>query len=349
LGGQIAWLLPLAFLALVAAGWRRVAWQTEGQQQSLILWGGWLLTMAVFFSVAGFIHPYYLTEMAPAIAALAGIGIVTMWRDFRRADWRGWLFPIALIATLAEQVYLLRADPNWESRLIPVIAILVGFGIAWIVGARIVSGRNVVRHRRRPPAGALAVGVAALLLAPAVWAALPVVRMGATPQPVAGPAPVGPFDFERGEGSAQPSRALERFLAANQGTARFLLATPSSMAADAFILATGQPVMAIGGFAGQDPILTPGALATLVANNTVRFMLLNPLRDDQNRSAGFGAELGSQTAITAWVKQNCAVVPPTSWGDATAHRGNRSPATSTNLLYDCDPGSMRAQTRSSGN
>jgi hypothetical protein len=120
------------------------------------------------------------------------------------------------------------------------------------------------------------------------------------------------------------------------------------MSADAFILATGQPVMAIGGFAGQDPILTPGALATLVADNTVRFVLLNLPRDGQNRPTGFGAELGSQSAITAGVKQNCAVVPPTSWGDSTANPGNRATARSTNLLYDCDPSSNRAHTRSIG-
>jgi hypothetical protein len=135
-----------------------------------------------------------------------------MWRDFRRADWRGWLLPIALIATLAEQVYLLRGDPSWGSRLIPVIGILGGIGLAGIVGTRIVSGRGVARYWPRPPTGALAVGVAALLVAPSVWAALPVVRTGATPQPVAGPAPVGTFNFEGGEESAQPSRALERFL-----------------------------------------------------------------------------------------------------------------------------------------
>ena len=79
----------------------------------------WLLTMGIFFSVAGFFHQYYMTEMAPAIAALFGIGLVTMWQDYRRPGWRGWLLPFALIATAAEQIYILKSYPTWNQILIP--------------------------------------------------------------------------------------------------------------------------------------------------------------------------------------------------------------------------------------
>ena len=61
------------------------------QQSALALWGGWTLTMAVFFSVAGFFHTYYLSMLAPGIAALAGIGLMLLWRDYRAAGlaWLG--------------------------------------------------------------------------------------------------------------------------------------------------------------------------------------------------------------------------------------------------------------------
>jgi len=87
-----------------------------------VLWGMWLLTTAIFFSVASFIHQYYLVTMAPAIAALFGIGLVVMWQDYRRPGWRGWLLPIALLATAAEQIHIISSDPAWGSWLIPVIA-----------------------------------------------------------------------------------------------------------------------------------------------------------------------------------------------------------------------------------
>src|SRR5438552_12373848 len=55
LGGQIVWLLPMAHLGILALAWqRRPRFREDRQQQSLILWGTWLLTMAVFFSVASF-------------------------------------------------------------------------------------------------------------------------------------------------------------------------------------------------------------------------------------------------------------------------------------------------------
>ncbi len=85
LGGQIVWLLPIALLGILALAWQRRPRfrgipEFSPQQHSLILWGVWLLTMAVFFSAASFFHQYYLSTLAPAICALFGIGIVVMWQ-----------------------------------------------------------------------------------------------------------------------------------------------------------------------------------------------------------------------------------------------------------------------------
>lgn len=62
LGGQIVWLLPMALLGMLALAWQRSQrFREDRQQHSLILWGIWLVTMAVFFSVAGFFHQYYIS------------------------------------------------------------------------------------------------------------------------------------------------------------------------------------------------------------------------------------------------------------------------------------------------
>jgi len=110
LGGQVSWLLPLALLGLVAASWRtrlriRPHLTLDRRQQSLVLWGVWLFTGAAFFSVAGFFHTYYMVTLAPSIAALAGIGVVALWRDYRDAGWRGWALPVVLLMTGAVQAY----------------------------------------------------------------------------------------------------------------------------------------------------------------------------------------------------------------------------------------------------
>ena len=83
MGGQISWLLPAALIALVAGllwlTWRRP--RTDRLRAAALLWGGWLLVTGLVFSyMNGIIHPYYTVALAPAIAALAGIGAVAAWR-----------------------------------------------------------------------------------------------------------------------------------------------------------------------------------------------------------------------------------------------------------------------------
>ena len=46
--------------------------------------GHWLLTMAVFFSVATFFHQYYLTVMAVVLVCLRIAGRL-LWRHLRRS------------------------------------------------------------------------------------------------------------------------------------------------------------------------------------------------------------------------------------------------------------------------
>ncbi|WP_280219143.1 glycosyltransferase family 39 protein [Nocardia neocaledoniensis] len=80
-GGQIAWLLPAALVALVAGlVLRGRAPRTDKRRAALILWGGWLLVTGLVFSyMAGIFHQYYTVALAPAVAALVGIGAVQLW------------------------------------------------------------------------------------------------------------------------------------------------------------------------------------------------------------------------------------------------------------------------------
>jgi 4-amino-4-deoxy-L-arabinose transferase-like glycosyltransferase len=378
--GQIAWLLPLALLGMIALAWqRRPRLQSDSQQQSLVLWGMWLLTMGIFFSVAGFFHQYYMTEMAPAICALFGIGIVVMWQDFRRSGWRGWLLPLALSATVAEQVYILNSYPTWSQWLIPLMVVLCILAVGVLLSARIAphirvkarrSTQRSLRSAYQSSRGtrfllpALGVGILALMLAPTVWTAIPVIQNTTAQLPVAGPTQSGDFagsfgregaDFARGgnfgggDENANVNPALIRYLEANQGNATYLVATPSSMTADGIILATNKPVMAMGGFGGSDPILTTSQLATLVAKGTVRFFLLGSFAGgrhlppqildripEQFRDRARGG-FSQQGALTTWVTQHCKVVPTSLWqpsSTSTGFSGGFGPA-GANQLYEC--------------
>ncbi len=359
LGGQVSWLLPMALLGILALAWqRRPRFQEDRQQQALLFWGMWLLTMAIFFSVAGFFHQYYMTEMAPGIAALFGIGLVTMWKDFQEGGWRGWLLPLALVATLAEQIYLLSSYPTWASWMVPIMVVLTIVAVVALVGARLAP-----RLRARAPGvrfllPALGVGVLALMLAPTVWSITPILLSKEADTLVAGPPQTigfgGNFGGGRNGGTASANAMLINYLEANQGNAKFLVAVPSSQGiADQLIIATNKPVMSLGGFSGGDPILTTSQLATLVANGTVRFFLLNAPRTtrqlppqvidqipEQFRNSarnggggGFGGFGGQQSALTTWVTQHCTAVPPGLW-QSTANSSNAGFGGS-NVLYSC--------------
>jgi 4-amino-4-deoxy-L-arabinose transferase-like glycosyltransferase len=157
--------------------------------------------MAAFFSVAGFYHRYYLTMLAPGIAALVGLGVAILWRVWRRPgtrlrvgrNWLGWALPAALVGTAAVQVHILKDYPTWSARLaLPVLGLTVAAAVVF-AAARLIRWRLGARSvwATRPARLALAVGVAALLLTPAVWSGISVQAASAgmaSSLPSAGPA-----------------------------------------------------------------------------------------------------------------------------------------------------------------
>jgi 4-amino-4-deoxy-L-arabinose transferase-like glycosyltransferase len=172
LGGQIGWLLGLAIVGLVVASWR--SWQgrprlplSRKEDQALVLWGTWLISLVVFFSVVGDWDPYYLAMLAPAVAALVGAGVVALWDDYRGQGWRGWLLPLTLVGVASLQLYILSLYPDWSHWLAPTIAILCLAAAASLVAARPKRGLKVSGY----PLAAISVGILSLFLAPSIWAA----------------------------------------------------------------------------------------------------------------------------------------------------------------------------------
>lgn len=83
--------LPLALLGFVAGAIKeKLRLKLDNKRKiSLALWILWLVPEFIYFSyTTGLFHPYYLTMMAPPAAALAGIGIVTMWKLYNEKNGR---------------------------------------------------------------------------------------------------------------------------------------------------------------------------------------------------------------------------------------------------------------------
>jgi 4-amino-4-deoxy-L-arabinose transferase-like glycosyltransferase len=140
-GGQIAWLMPLAAVGLVAGlVLTRGAARTDKRRAGVVLFGVWAIVHVFIFSTAkGTFHPYYTSALAPAVAALAGIGLVMLGARVGRS----WValagIAAGVAATAALSVSLLDRTPDfhpWLRTLVPVAAaVAIAAGVALRLGA----------------------------------------------------------------------------------------------------------------------------------------------------------------------------------------------------------------------
>ncbi|KOV31790.1 glycosyl transferase [Streptomyces sp. XY431] len=146
IGGQIAWLLPAALILLLLGLWatRRHA-RTDTARAAFLVWGGWLLCTALTFSfMSGIFHQYYTVALAPAVAALVGMGVDGLWRARHRLPYAAVL--AATLAVTAVWAYvLLGRSPDFQPWLRP--AVLAGGLLAAVallvagpLGARLAGG-----------------------------------------------------------------------------------------------------------------------------------------------------------------------------------------------------------------
>ncbi|MEU8826236.1 glycosyltransferase family 39 protein [Streptomyces sp. NPDC048636] len=163
MGGQIAWLLPAAFILLVAGVWlTRRAGRTDVRRATFLVWGGALLmTFATFSFMSGIFHQYYNVALAPYIAALVGMGAVLLWE--RRSS--GAVAPALLAVTVAVtgvwSYVLLGRSADWHPWLR--WAVLFG-GLAAAAGLLLVT-----RLGRRAALGVAGLGLAVALAGPVAY------------------------------------------------------------------------------------------------------------------------------------------------------------------------------------
>lgn len=367
LGSPASWLLPLGLVGILASGWwkRQNAGETPGgkkrltpQQQALILWVTWFVFEAIFFTFDVLVQAYYLVMLAPPVAALAGIGAVELWRDYRKPGWRGWLLPVAFVLTLALQVSLIAtfADyRNWLTPIIVIVSVLVVVMLIWLRLARGPKASQASEGTRLQPgrftflrASVAALGIAALLFAPAVWSIATTQHPANGVVPVAGPAADNdPFILfsQSVVNYVQVDPQLVRYLEANRGQARYLVATSTSLAAAPFIVQSGLPVMPLGGFNGNDQIFTVDQLESLIRQGQVRYFWVSPfflssaqIEQLDPRLRSVMNELAQQQSTNTnylllnWVSSHCAFVAGQQWGGSGPAQPDSSGAPQ---LYDC--------------
>lgn len=342
LSGQASWLLPFVLFGIIAVAVDLIRRRRLNEQHTFsIFWLAWLLPAMIFFSIAGFFHQYYLSFLAPPIAALTGIGASFMIREFMRGEGRSWLsflLPVAFSATLLFEAlifYQNNVNEIWIFLLFAAAVLVLAFGLLWRTGTQ-----------KRMKGTIIGASLAAMLAPTVYWSMPSVLNQTNSSIPAAGPsssqsgmgmgggAPGGmqmsgnnqrPSGFpdssssgssEYGQASArmngsrqnggenQMNTKLLSYLRKNYDGEKFILAVPSAQSAYDIMMKTNYAVMAMGGFEGNDPALTVSKLEKMVKNGEIKYFLLSGNRGN--------------TDVTNWIKKHCSVVPESEWSDTSS-------------------------------
>ena len=311
-GGQVAWLLPLAAVAAVASLW---LWRSDRVRRAHVaLWAGWVALFAVVFSRAeGTFHSYYTSALVPGIAALIGIGAAAAVPLVRRSRWWLAVLGAAGAATVALQLELSGRLPGFYGWTRGPLVLLACAAVAAVL-------YGLVTRRGRTVLAGLGVGLTALLVSPTAWAvsetANPVLN---STLPQAGPRE-GTAGSSFGSASSNGDPELAAWLEAHTDGETWALVVGSAQTASGLIADQGVSVMALGGFMGTDQTLTVAEFADLVDAGAVRYVLVS----GGGMGGGPGGMGGGSSSVLRAVASSCPTVDDADLPSAYA-----------GALYDC--------------
>lgn len=345
LSDQIVWFLPLAIFGFIAGAIvEKLKFPFDNKKKlDLILWILWLVPEFFYFSYTkGTFHQYYLTMMAPPIAALSGIGIVSMWKLYkekvRNIKWL--LLPVALIVNASVQLMMLSYYSNSIPSSVRII-IVVSLALCFLSSVALIIYK-VIKKDKVDSEGNMRIGrvfavlaFVGILITPAIGSGAAVNHKMSGSMPSAGlellsNSKSGDFMMGRGtEGSSNDK--LIKFLEKNATSEKYILVVSNATSAQDIILQTGKGVMALGGFMGSDKIITLDKFKELVKNGEVRYVL-----------TGGGMERGSMDEIMNWVEKNGKVVSESQWRNTEQSQSKKGYLhfdttgydKNTNLKYD---------------
>lgn len=315
-GGEISWLLPGALLLLLAGLWfTRKAPRTDSTRSSFIIWGGWLVITALIFSfMEGTIHPYYTIALAPAIAAIIGIGSWELYRGrsiplvrvvlatvilvnatwafallSRQSSWLPWLkFVILIAGMLAATGFALGLDritTPLRRRVSTVLVIMALVGSFGGTTAYSIATASIGHTGSIPTSGPTSSGMGGGMPG-AQGAGGATGGMGAAPGGTAS--------------STSTASSGESFASALSKTAtKYSAATVGATTAADLMLSSDTEVLDIGGWQGSDPYPTLAQFQQMVKNGDITYFVAG-----MGGGGGMPGQSGTSasSAITSWVQ-----------------------------------------------
>ncbi|AGX41169.1 ArnT family glycosyltransferase [Clostridium saccharobutylicum] len=319
--GQASWLLTFAAFSILIFIRKFNMRDLTVKQSMLTFWTLWLGTMFTFFSFAGFYHRYYLCMFGPAIAALCGIGLVKMFEEFKNKNGiKQFILPISLITTIGIEIKYVWTYSQLKSWLVPIIAVAGVISLALMI-------LNYIRPKKLIT---LIIGAFMLIsmgAAPFYWALTPVMYVPNSTMPYAGPE----LASQSGKGMPQSgslsennkSSNLEQYLVNNYKEGSFLVVSSRADDVAQFIMDTGLPAYAYGGFLGSDNSLTVDKLKEYVSEGKITYFLVS----------GDGG-MGGNSELTSYVKENATLIAPSEYGGSSSNQNQKGgPGSQSGSLY----------------
>jgi 4-amino-4-deoxy-L-arabinose transferase-like glycosyltransferase len=327
--GQIAWLIPAAVTAIVILAQLRVS------KSIVVFFSIWLATFFAMFSAVAGIHQFYTSSLAIPVAVLSAGAVALAVKEAKHwhivallnvAGLSALLFTAhygnymkwatyAQVAIILTSVLLLFSERQPLRKF--AIPALVLTGIIFTPAAWAADVRNHT-NSINPVAGED--GFGGMRGGPgsngAPGGKFP--AGGFPPQggkfpaggfpPQGGKFPAGGFPPQGGKQPAggmnfgeQDNSELLSYLKAHRNGAKFLLVTFGAQSAASFITATGENVLPVGGFDGQDPTPTLAVFKKLVASGEVRYVLAG------SNAGGRNGDTQASSEISTWVSTNCSI------------------------------------------
>jgi hypothetical protein len=270
---------------------------TTKQGRALLFWGAWLLSMAVYFSVAGFFHRYYIAMISPAVGALTAMGVKAFLRSLKKKSRDKFFWYILLGINTLTQAVILLYYPTWRVYLVPLLIILA-------------AGVVFIQNRQKP------VPLLCLLLTlPLVWSFTPHIFGGNDIIPYAGPELKDDFMKiwnKSGQLDEQSRKNLIDFLNQNRGDETYALGVPGAMQGTHLMVYNNIHILPFGGFIGIDPILSPDGLEVMVKKGSIRYILLGGTmafpKMSEAPSMPLNINVNNMIRLSTWIKAEGALV-----------------------------------------
>lgn len=317
---QIGWLYPVALAGLLLGLLRwapRRTWEIaapgERPRRGLfVALALWLLASAAVISAARMPHAAYLAALGVPLALLGAFAVSEAGRLRRSASGRArWVLPVVVVPQAAWAVLIVTWGETPAPLAIPIVA------VSALGAAAVVLDALVTRSPGRARSVVTLAALAAVLIGPTLSSAqaLDAARAGSGTEayvgikPARGHATPETFAISSPDpwgGAPQTSLPVTQLLDAvraagggHDGTALFL--TDSWSLAAAVIDATGEEVLADGGYSGQAPVFTTARVRELIADGVHLVVVRDGARAGDAVAAAVRAE--GCHALRAWPGQ----------------------------------------------